>query len=193
MKKSQKDWTNNSWEAPPGPYPWACLVCEKHNPANQQACSVCGCPDRVDGRELIERQRQFKKGQPYDGTRQAKPRSRIPGRRLDGSNTFTVKELLNGAVFLLAAMVGLYQATASGYITVLASRHSEGLHVTNPLAMGIAFVGYVCVSLYGAAIWADHLDRRVETEPRYEKARVWTIGIGGACMLLSAVLQMAGG
>lgn len=191
MKKNPKNWTNNSWEAPPGPYAWACMVCEASNAAGREACARCGCPDRVDGRELFERKRQFKQGKPYDGTLQAMPKSRIPGRRLDGSNTFTVKELINGVIFLLASAAALYQATALGYITLLASRHREGVTVTNPLAMGIALVGYACVLLYGLAIWADHLDRRVETEPKYKAARRWSLGIGAACMLISAVLQLS--
>lgn len=169
------------------------MVCETHNAAGREACARCGCPDRVDGRELVERQRQFKQGKPYDGTQRAKPKSRIPGRRLDGSNTFTVKELMNGVIFLLASTAALYQATALGYIAVLASRHREGVHVINPLALGIALVGYACVLLYGLGIWADHLDRRVETEPKYKAARSWSIGIGAACMLLSAVLQLSSG
>jgi hypothetical protein len=191
MKSNSSDWNNNSWEAPPGPYAWACMVCETHNAAGAEACEACGCPDRVAGQELFERQRQFKLGKPYDGTHRAKPKSRIPGRRLDGSNTFTFHELLESAIFVLAFVGALYQAAALGFVRVLASRHREGIEVTNPLAMGIALVGYACVLLYGVAIWADHLDRRLETEPRYKTARAWTITMGVVFVLLSAWLQLS--
>jgi hypothetical protein len=58
-RPSAKKWTNMSMDPPPEHYAWACQVCSSTNAAGALQCSRCGCPDRVDGRELAERQRQF--------------------------------------------------------------------------------------------------------------------------------------
>jgi hypothetical protein len=36
-------------------YSWSCLVCEGSNPAGSEACTSCGCPATVSGKEITAR------------------------------------------------------------------------------------------------------------------------------------------
>lgn len=98
-----------SMDPPPEPYAWACLVCSTTNAAGALQCSRCGCPDLVDGRELAERQRQYAQGQPYDGTHKGPVRTRIEGRRVNGSNIIPLHDLLRGALGALGFALGLFK------------------------------------------------------------------------------------
>jgi len=183
-----KQWSNMSMDPPPGPYAWVCLVCEKRNAAGALQCSRCGCPDRVDGRELPERQRQFAKGQVYDGTKKGPVRSRIEGRRVDGSNIVPFRDLLLAALAPFAVVLALIDMFTNGSRLVALTRRDPGVIVDQPWALAAVAVGYLGLLVWGVATVADHFDRR-PNEKRYAKVRNWGASVGFLFMLLGTVLQ----
>jgi len=181
-----------SMEPPPEPYAWSCLVCSTSNAAGSLQCTQCGCPDRVDGRELAERQRQFSLGQPYDGTHKGKPKSRIPGRRLDGSNTVPLIDLVKAAFGAVAIVFALHQMLSSGRTRVFLSRHSAGVEVQDTLALAVIALGYVALLVWAVATVADHFDRRAN-EAIYKRVSTFAVGLGFPCLLLGIAIQAAAG
>jgi hypothetical protein len=184
-----KQWSNMSMDPPPGPYAWVCFVCENRNAAGALQCSRCGCPDRVDGRELAERQRQFAMGQPYDGTKKGPVRSRIEGLRLDGSNIIPLQDLLIAALAPFGVVLALIDIFTDGSRLVALSRHAPGVIVDQPWALAAVAVGYIGLFVWGVATVADHFDRR-PNEKRYAKVRRWAAAIGFLSMLLGTLLPV---
>jgi hypothetical protein len=179
-----------SSEPPPWPYGWTCLICELANEAASLQCARCGCPDRVDGRELAERQRQFKLGRPYDGTHKGKPKSRIPGRRLDGSNIVPFHELLRAAFCAVGLLFGLYQIAVPGKARVFLSRRDPGVAVHDTWALVFVVIGYTGMLVFSVAMLADHFDRR-KNEAIYERVMKLAVGVGFPCLLLGIAVQAA--
>ncbi len=177
-------------EPPPGPYAWMCLVCSTSNAAGSLQCIQCGCPDRVNGRELTERQRQFAVGQPYDGAHRGKPKSRVPGRRLDGSNTVPLVDLVRAAFGVVALIFALYEILASGHSRVSLSRHSTAVDIHDTLALTVIAIGYVGLLVWAVATVADHFDRR-PNEPIYRWVSNLSVGIGFPCLVLGIVIEIS--
>jgi hypothetical protein len=188
-QRTPTKWTNMSMDPPPDPYAWTCQVCSTTNAAGALQCSRCGCPDRVDGRELAERQRQFAKGQPYDGTKKGPVRSRIEGRRVDGSNIVPFRDLLLATLAPFAVVLALIDMFTKGSSRVALSRHDPGVIVDQPWALAAVAVGYLGLLVWGVATVADHFDRR-PNEKRYTKVRTWAAAIGFLFMLLGTVLPV---
>ena len=176
-------------DPPPGPYAWVCLVCENRNAAGALQCSRCGCPDRVDGRELAERQRQFAKGQPYDGTKKGPVRSRIEGRRLDGSNIVPFRDLLLATLAPFAVVLALIDIFTNGSRLVALTRRDPGVIVDQPWALAAVAVGYLGLLVWGVATVADHFDRR-PNEKRYAKVRNWGASVGFLFTFLGTMLPV---
>jgi hypothetical protein len=184
-----KQWSNMSMDPPPGPYAWVCLVCENRNAAGALQCSRCGCPNRVDGRELAERQRQFAKGQPYDGTKKGPVRSRIEGRRLDGSNIVPFRDLLLATLAPFAVVLALIDIFTKGSRLVALTRRDPGVIVDQPWALAAVAVGYLGLLVWGVATVADHFDRR-PNEKRYAKVRNWGASVGFLFTFLGTMLPV---
>ena len=176
-------------DPPPGPYAWVCLVCENRNAAGALQCSRCGCPNRVDGRELAERQRQFAKGQPYDGTKKGPVRSRIEGRRLDGSNIVPFRDLLLATLAPFAVVLALIDIFTKGSRLVALTRRDPGVIVDQPWALAAVAVGYLGLLVWGVATVADHFDRR-PNEKRYAKVRNWGASVGFLFTFLGTMLPV---
>lgn len=186
------NWNNTSWEPPKQPYDWRCLVCETVNPAGSTSCSRCECPDRADGRELRERQRQFKLGQPYDGTHRAAPRSRDPSKRLDGSNKLPWKDLLTYPFFTLAIGYAVYKTFLDGESTVYLGRHSKGILIEQYWALSFVITGYLLLAVFFVSQLIDHFDRR-PNESVYKTIAKWSIAIGFPCLIIGIILQSVPG
>ncbi len=186
------NWRNTSWEPPKEPYDWCCLVCETNNPAGRTSCSLCKCPDRVSGRELQERQRQFKLGRPYDGAHRAAPKSRDPLKRLDGSNKLPIEDLLRYPFFTLAAGYAAYTAFLDGKSTVYLSRHSKGVLIEQYWALSFVISGYLLLAVFFMSQLIDHFDRR-PNESIYKTIAKWSVGIGFPSLLIGIILQSAKG
>ena len=178
-----------SMDPPPEPYAWACLVCGTANAAGALQCSRCGCPDRVDGRELAERQRQYAQGQPYDGTHKGPVRSRIEGRRVDGSNTVPLIDLFRAALGSVGFALALFNLFTQGHAQVFLSRSDPGVVVTQPWALAAVALGFAGVLVWCVATLADHFDRR-PNEQRYATVRTWAASVGFVFMLLGTVLPV---
>lgn len=181
-------WTNTSWEPPKEPYDWRCLVCETSNSAGSLACSHCGCPDRADSKEILERQRQFKLGQAYDGTHRSPPRSRDPYRRLDGSNRLPWPKLLGYPFYALAGLYAVYKSLTEGTAVIYFSRHADGIPITQFWPLVFVAAGYLLLVTQFASQIADHFDRR-DNESTYKVVSRWSIAIGFPCMLIGIGLE----
>lgn len=167
-------------------------MCSTTNAAGALQCSRCGCPDRLDGRELAERQHQFAKGQPYDGTHRGPVRPRIEGRRVDGSNIIPLQDLLIAALAPFGVVLALIDIFTNGSRLVALNRRDPGVIVDQPWALAAAAaaaVGYLSLLVWGVATVADHFDRR-PNEKRYTQVRTWAAAIGFLFMLLGTMLPV---
>jgi hypothetical protein len=182
------NWSNTSWEPPKEPYAWRCFVCEKSNAAGTQSCSTCGCPDQANGRELIERQRQYAFGQPYDGRYVTKPVSRDPKRRLDGSNKLPWLDLFRFPFFTLALGYAIFTLFKDGKSRVFFSRKDPGVMITDAWALFFVAAGYVLLLVYFVSQLVDHFDRR-KNEELYKKLARMSLGTGFPCLLIGVLIQ----
>lgn len=143
----------------------------------------------MDGRELAERQRQFAQGQPYDDAHKVPVRSRIEGRRMDGSNIIPLHDLIRAALGLVGFALGLFKLFAEGSASVFLSRSDPGITVTQPWALSAVAVGFAGVLVLCIATLVDHFDLR-PNEQRYATVRSWAAAIGFVFMLLGTLLPV---